>query len=231
LNEGLRDAGENGGVERLIGDEVLERSSVVANRAMNRERRLAGRDGYSRVLGVDIVELLTDGSRTVRWLDLCCGSGKAPLEAAAILPGLEVTGVDLVDFFAGPAPASVTFHTASITTWEPAQAFDLITCVHGLHYVGDKLAVLTRAASWLTPGGLFVANFDATSVRLPGGVPAGRRLTTALRQAGFTYDGRTRRIRRTGHASVRLPFRYLGADDHAGPNYTGQPAVHSHYEH
>ena len=23
--------------------------------------------------------------------------------------------------------------------------------------------------------------------------------------------------------------RYLGADDHAGPNYTGQPAVHSVY--
>jgi hypothetical protein len=42
-------------VERLIGYELLERSSVVANCAMNRERRLSGRDGYSRVLGVDIL--------------------------------------------------------------------------------------------------------------------------------------------------------------------------------
>ena len=27
-----------------------------------------------------------------------------------------------------------------------------------------------------------------------------------------------------------LPYRYLGADDRAGPNYTGQPAVDSYYE-
>ncbi len=39
-------------------------------------------------------------------------------------------------------------------------AFDLITCVHGLHYAGDKLAVLTRAVDWLTPGGLFAADLD-----------------------------------------------------------------------
>jgi hypothetical protein len=35
--------------------------------------------------------------------------------------------------------------------------YDLITCVHGLHYAGDKLAALARAASWLTPGGLISA--------------------------------------------------------------------------
>jgi hypothetical protein len=52
----------------------------------------------------------------------------------------------------------------------------------------------------------------------------------ALRAAGFTYDSRTRRIRRAGPFSGTLPFRYLGADDRAGPNYTGQPAVSSSYE-
>jgi hypothetical protein len=36
------------------------------------------------------------------------------------------------------------------------------------------------------------------------------------------------RIERPGWVS--LPYRYLGADDQAGPNYTGQPAVDSHYE-
>jgi SAM-dependent methyltransferase len=212
-------------VERLIGDDVLEQSSVVANRAMNRERGLSGRDGYSRVLGVDVPGLL---SGSARWLDLCCGSGKALFEAAAMLPSVEITGVDLVDFFAGPAPASVSLHVGSIATWEPVGAFDLITCVHGLHYVGDKLAVLSRVASWLRDDGLFVANFDAASV-FASGVPAGRRLTGALRQAGFVYDSRNRRIQRRGHGAVELPFQYLGADDHAGPNYTGQPAVHSHY--
>ena len=29
---------------------------------------------------------------------------------------------------------------------------------------------------------------------------------------------------------MNLPYRYLGADDQAGPNYTGQPAVDSYYE-
>jgi hypothetical protein len=28
---------------------------------------------------------------------------------------------------------------------------------------------------------------------------------------------------------VHLPCTYLGADDHAGANYTGQPAVNAHY--
>ena len=27
-----------------------------------------------------------------------------------------------------------------------------------------------------------------------------------------------------------MPYRYLGADDRAGPNYTGQPAVDSYSE-
>lgn len=32
-----------------------------------------------------------------------------------------------------------------------------------------------------------------------------------------------------GPASVRFGLRYLGADDASGPNYSGQPAVTSHY--
>jgi SAM-dependent methyltransferase len=205
----------------LLSDDALEASSVVANRAMNRERRLAGRDGYSRVLGFDILSL----PQGARWLDLCCGSGRALLDAAAARPDLDITGVDLVGYFAASGP--VRFETASITAWEPAAHYDLITCVHGLHYVGDKLGALLRAASWLSEDGVFVANFDASGVRLPGGA---RRLLPALREAGFTYDSRTRRIRRDGSFAGTLPFSYLGADDRAGPNYTGQPAVRSYYE-
>ena len=33
----------------------------------------------------------------------------------------------------------------------------------------------------------------------------------------------------TGRREIRLPYTYLGADDRAGPGYTGQPAVRSHY--
>ncbi|MEV6447136.1 class I SAM-dependent methyltransferase [Amycolatopsis sp. NPDC051716] len=194
---------------------------MVANRAMNRERRLAGRDGYSRVLGFDVLSLPPGA----RWLDLCCGSGRALLDAAEARPDLDITGVDLVGYFAAAGP--VRFETASITSWEPAGRFDLVTCVHGLHYVGDKLGALLRAASWLADGGVFVANFDVAGIEAPGGA---RRVLRALREAGFTYDSRARRIRRDGPFAGSLPFRYLGADDRAGPNYTGQPSVGSHYE-
>ncbi|MEV6826670.1 class I SAM-dependent methyltransferase [Amycolatopsis sp. NPDC051102] len=204
----------------LLSDDALEASSVVANRAMNRERRLAGRDGYSRVLGFDIPGLPPGA----RWLDLCCGSGRALLDAAEARPDLDITGVDLVGYFAAAGPVRLV--TASITTWEPADRFDLVTCVHGLHYVGDKLGALLRAASWLSDDGVFVANFDITGVQAPGGA---RRVLRALREAGFTYDSRAHRIRRDGPFAGTLPFRYLGADDRAGPNYTGQPAVRSHY--
>jgi SAM-dependent methyltransferase len=225
----------------VIDDERLAASSVVANCSMNRERGLTGRDGYASVLGVDLretlVRRLAEPGSVVRWLDLCCGRGNALLETVSLLRArgladrLRVTGVDLVPHFADAPPPEVRFVVAPVTEWRPEDRFDLITCVHGLHYVGDKLGVLAATASWLTPDGELTANFDATSVRSADGAPLGRRLTKALRETGFDYNGRTRRIRRHGHADVRLPFHYLGADDEAGPNYTGQPAVHSHYDH
>ncbi|WP_243710995.1 class I SAM-dependent methyltransferase [Actinomadura sp. KC216] len=152
-------------------------------------------------------------------------------EATAELPAeAEITGVDLVDHFVpGTPPPRLRLITASVTAWEPDAPSDLITCVHGLHYIGDKLGLLTRAASWLTGTGLLIANFDARSIRLPDGAPAGRRLTTALREAGFTYDPRRHRISLRGHREIELPYHYLGADDGAGPHYTGQPAVNSIY--
>lgn len=35
---------------------------------------------------------------------------------------------------------------ASVTAQAPTRRFDLITCVHGLHHIGDKLVVPTRFA-------------------------------------------------------------------------------------
>jgi hypothetical protein len=72
---------------RLVGDDELERSSVVANRAMNRTRGLSGRDGYSTVLGVDIA-----ARQAANWLDLCCGSGRALLAAARVMD-TRITGL------------------------------------------------------------------------------------------------------------------------------------------
>lgn len=220
-----------GAIVNLLDHDTLEHSSVVANCHMNRERRLLG---YNRELGTNLAEFI--GARTaagakVRWLDLCCGTANALLEAAHTIPGdIEIIGVDLVDFFAGPPnPPRLQLITASVTTWEPDGAFDLITSVHGLHYVGDKLGVITKVARRLAEDGLFVANFDTRSVRREDSTPAGPRLVRALRAAGLSYDARAKRISCQGRRDISLPYAYLGSDDQAGPNYTGQPAVNSHY--
>ncbi|AEV85530.1 ubiquinone/menaquinone biosynthesis methyltransferase ubiE [Actinoplanes sp. SE50] len=212
---------------RLLDQRALHASSVGANNAMNRDRRLTGVNSYARVLGFDPVGHLTGPDPA--WLDLCCGSGRALLQAAGRLRGAAtLIGVDLVDAFAGAADG-VTFVAAPLEDWAPDRAFDLITCVHGLHYVGDKLGMLVRVARWLAPGGRFVADLDLGGVRLADGRPAGRRLVGRLRQAGFDYDGRRRRISCTGPRKWEIPGEYLGADDRAGANYTGQPAVDSYY--
>lgn len=228
------------GMTRLLGDRALEQSSVVANCTMNRERTLSGSNGYGRELGFDLIEELTaraSGPAPVRWLDLCCGSGRALAEAARLLAGrdpavrVEIVGLDLVDHFvAGPFPPALRLVTGSVTEWVPDGRFDLITCVHGLHYVGDKLGALARIASWLTGDGLFAASFDARSIRCADGTLTARRLTAELRRQGFGYDSARRRISRHGGGEIGFPYRYLGADDQAGPNYTGQPAVDSFYE-
>lgn len=221
----------------LLDDSALEQSSVVANNAMNRERQLAGPNSYERELGFSPFDWLRArldaGADRVSWLDLCCGSGRALAQAAerfdrAGLGGrVVIVGLDLVDYF---APASIgepllRLICGSVTAWTPAQEFDLVTCVHGLHYVGDKLGALTRAAGWLVPDGWFVADLDLASILVTDGSSPVR----ALRQAGFGYDARRRRIECSGRLDVSLPYEYLGAEDRAGPNYTHQPAVTSHY--
>jgi SAM-dependent methyltransferase len=229
---------------RLLDDAALEESSVVANCAMNRERQLAGVNSYARELGFDPLQVVSaraaGGGRVqggaAAWLDLCCGSGRALVQAArqvgeAGLAGrVDLTGVDLVDAF-DAAPGSVPgleLVCAPVGAWEPARSFDLITCVHGLHYIGDKLALLTRAAGWLTPDGRLAADLDLSAIWV-GGPAADRRLRSRLRAAGFAYSPRRRQITCTGRRNVRLPYAYLGADDRAGPGYTGQPAVTSYY--
>ncbi|HTJ36641.1 MAG TPA: methyltransferase domain-containing protein [Dactylosporangium sp.] len=226
----------------LLDDDALAGSAVVANSDMNRERQLAGVNSYERELGFNPVDVLaallrvTGAPDTVAWLDLCCGTGRALIQAAGrlreqgVAGRVLVEGVDLVDAF-DPAPDVpwLRLSAAPVLTWTPSRRYDLITSVHGLHYVGDKLSLLSRAAGWLTDGGRLVADLDLSAVRLPDGAPAGRRLAADLRDAGFSYDGRRRRIGRDDRGDVALPYEYLGADDAAGPNYTGQAAVHSFY--
>jgi len=225
----------------LLTDDQLERSAVVANCRMNRERVLVGTNGYDKELGFDPLVFLrgraASGRRTA-WLDLCCGTGRALIEAAEIADEeglgsrISIVGVDLVGMLLTPGPGveGLRLVEASLRTWRPEGQFDLITCVHGLHYVGDKLGLIARAASWLVEDGLFVANLALENVKVADVPEPGRKLVAGFRHAGLEFDRRRRLVACRGRAELELPCRYLGADDRAGPNYTRQPAVDSHYE-
>ena len=185
----------------LLDDDQLERSGVVANCRMNRERDLLGSNGYDRELGFNPLDFLKErlaSGRNVAWLDLCCGTGKALIQAArsvhaeGLAPRVEIVGVDLVGMFHRPEPGTTCLRLveASLASWRPDRPFDLITCVHGLHYVGDKLGLIARAASWLIDDGLFVANLDLANLKLADGRAAGRGITRPSGvRAWNTIDG------------------------------------------
>lgn len=223
----------------LLGDEALERSSIVVNCQMNRQRTLTGSNGYAKELCLNPFDfLLARSGAKVRWLDLCCGEGKALVEAAQIIHGqgtggkVEIVGVDLV---ASPTPSepelsSLQLIRASLTQWQPTLRFDLVTCVHGLHYLGDKLGLIVRTASWLTDNGQFVANLDLNNIKFADGRSTSRTVAKELRKSGIEYDSRRKLVHCSCRVEAQLPFRYCGADDQAGPNYTKQPAVDSYCE-
>ena len=225
---------------KLLDDVRLAQSPVVANCMMNRERVCTGGNSYAKELGLNPLDFLRSRLETqkrVAWLDLCCGRGRALIEAGQHLAGLAagreivLIGIDLVPMF-DPCPDElhfVRFVEASAVGWEPECAFDLITCVHGLHYVGDKLGLVQRACSWLKPDGRFIANLDWDNLKGSGEAATARKLLRKLRRAGLCYDTRKHLLSCLGNKRIRLDYEYLGADEGAGPNYTGQAAIHSYY--
>lgn len=224
----------------MLDDKSLERSGVVANSRMNRERGLDGVNSYANDLGMHplrwLLERLEKRS-SVAWLDICCGQGRALIEASRQLdPELQSRvsfhGVDLVDAFASDRslPANLQLEVASLHDWRPPRAYDLITCVHGLHYVGDKLGLIARCVRWLVDDGAFLAHLDPANCRGIDGKPLGRALHSRLRRWGIAFDRRARLIACPYKLEIEVDLRYLGADDTAGANFTGQEAVNSYYE-
>jgi SAM-dependent methyltransferase len=225
----------------LLSDDILEHSAVVANCRMNRERVLVGSNGYDKELGLNPLDFLrrrVASGYNPAWLDLCCGTGRALIEAARIVHAeglgsrIGIVGVDLAGMFLTPEPGldGLRLVEASLRTWRPEGRFDLITCVHGLHYIGDKLGLIARAASWLVEDGLFLANLSLENVKVASYSNSDRKLVGEFRRAGLEYDRKRRLVACRGRKDLEWPYRYRGADDRAGPNYTGQPAVNSHYE-
>ncbi len=226
----------------LLDAAALEKSEVVANACMNRQRNLAGANSYEKELGFALLDFLKkslEKHHRVAWLDLCCGTGRALIQAAEVCRTasldrrVELTGVDLVPMFDSIRPGldDVRLVAASVERWETTERFDLVTCVHGLHYIGDKLGLVQRASGWLRDGGLLMVHLDYRNLRINGRTSSGAQFGKDLRRAGFRYvSGRRLLICSAQSPQHLLPYRYLGADDHAGPNYTGQAAVDSYYE-
>lgn len=209
---------------------------------MNRERNLSGVNSYEADLGLDPLEFLIKVLQTqgeAAWLDLCCGTGRALLQAAEgieradLKSRIDLIGVDLVPMF-DPIPTGLSWInllSASVEKWETEERFDLITCVHGLHYVGDKLGVLQRASQWMKSDGLLMMHVDYRNIRIAGKERSGAQIGRDLHRAGFDYmPGRHLLIRKGSSSCKVLPYRYLGADDNAGPNYTARAAIDSYYE-
>lgn len=226
---------------KRLTDEELARSGVVANSRMNRERGLTGVNSYAKDLGFQPLEFLCQRLQTqdrAAWLDVCCGSGKALLEAArefdrrGLASRVSLLGVDLVAMFvpAPPETSCLRLETAALPAGFPEGSFDLVTCVHGLHYIGDKLGLIVKAVAALAPEGVFLAHLDPANLRRADGAPLTRRPAAFFRQSGLAYDRRGRLLRCVGPQRPAFDWRYVGADDQAGPNATGQEAVDSYYE-
>ena len=144
---------------------------------------------------------------------------------------VQIVGVDLVEMFTPENAPGVTLTAADVAAFTLDRPADLITCVHGLHYLGDKLGFLQHAYAMLAPGGLLLANLDADNLRASGADSSVWR--QAVRHAGnggvtLDFKGHVLRIERTG---VTLDFgvTFQGATVSEQPNYTGITVIDSWY--
>ena len=225
---------------KLLAENELIWSWVVANSKMNRERNASGVNSYEKELKFrpeEFLEKYLQQYGQVKWLDLCCGQGKALIQTGEWLfnKGLQdkavLKGLDLVDAFQ-PIPPEITcvdFEVRSLVDWSSTAQFDLITCVHGLHYIGDKLKVLSSAFECLTPQGLFIANLDLSNIQIAN-KDTENYLLNCFKKQDIQYNRRTRILECRGARQIDFSLSYKGANDEVGPNYTGQDAVCSVYE-
>ncbi len=225
---------------KLLDNDQLKESSTVANCLMNRERQAFGDNSYEKEIFLNPVSFLMDRvkrSGGTRWLDICCGSGRALIQAMRELRKENLDryvlalGIDLAGIF-DPIPdgtSNLRFRAVSLEEYETTRSFDLITCVHGLHYLGDKLAVISKFIALLKADGLFIGNIDTNNIFDPSGKKLGRTVNTILRKQDLIYDARNKILKCNGGKELTIPMKYLGADDRFGKNYTGQEVVSSYY--
>lgn len=223
-------------LDALLPESKLVFSPVVVNSRMNRERKASGINSYEKEIKFKPEDFLLEKIKQqgfVKWLDVCCGKGNALIQCALFLEQNNLQqhallhGIDLVDFFA-PVPdyvSCIKFDVDSITKRLFHEQYDLITCIHGLHYIGDKLHVIEKLIHSLNHDGLFIANLDTKNILIDNQAF----LHELFKKTGVHYNRRRKIISCSGSAKIQFNFNYLGADDTAGANYTGQEVVNAYY--
>jgi SAM-dependent methyltransferase len=215
-------------------------SDTVVNAKMNRDRGFSGVNSYERELNFDITAFLQERvhrNGNAAWYDACCGSGRALREAAARWAAepwaAQVTrlGVDLWDDFPPAGDGRVRFTAADVVGFHPPMPVDLITCVHGVHYLGDKLAFLENVYAHLRSGGVFVGHLDPANLRSAERPDLWPRLLRRLRNEGVVAALRSHHLRiEKTETPLQFGVRYRGAHTSAAPNFSGMVAVDSWYE-
>jgi len=222
---------------KLLNDKELEWSAVVANNSMNRERIACGINSYEQDIGFNPIQFIENRKKqeSIQWTDLCCGRGNALIQTAKhfsnhqISPRIKLLGIDLVDYFSTHEPSdTLKLQVLNLTQWKPSPENDLVTIIHGLHYIGDKIDLIIRAIASLKPDGVFIGNLDLENIIIEGG--SKNSLSDFFKKNDITYNHKKKLIWADGRREIKSRFRYLGADDAAGPNYTGQDVVSSYYE-
>lgn len=128
-----------------------------------------------------------------------------------------------------PDITCIDLEIKSMVEWTSSEQYDLITSVHGIHYIGDKLKVLSMILARLSEKGLFIANLDLNNIHFLNG-DADKYLKDIFKQNNVQYNSRTRLLTCKGPRQISFNATYKGANDEAGPNYTGQDSVCSVYE-
>lgn len=228
---------------KLKNEEELQWSPIVANNSMNRKRKAIGVNSYEQDIKFNPIKYLSDkidnpSQGNYSWLDLCCGEGNALIQTAKHFyhlnqtDKLNLTGIDLVNYFNPIDPFLnniLTFKEQNLSEWITTSKYDLITIVHGLHYIGDKIGLIRKIGGALKPDGLMIGNLDLNNIKITGAKKGNKLLKEYFDDNGISYNSKTKIITIRGNQSIAPKFKYLGADDTAGPNYTGQDVVDSFY--
>lgn len=220
---------------KTLSQAELLASDVVANATMNRGRGLTGVNSYARELRFDAATFLQErvsAQGRALWYDACCGEGRALAEAGEQFTAtdwgrrIRIVGMDLIGDFVSTGE-NVRLLAGDVLTGTLDGQADLITCVHGLHYLGDKLGFLERAYAQLALGGILRAHLDTVNLRLP---YSWTQTVRRLQAQGIrmTWKNHRLHLERT-NAPLGFRLTYQGATLSAEANYTGITVVDSWY--